>query len=72
MCLSIPYKIKSIKDKEAICDSHQNKNRVIALGIVPNLKRGDWILALNNFAVQKISANQAKKIIELYENAATN
>lgn len=72
MCLSIPYQIKKISGHKAICKSYQKKNREINLGIVPELKKGDWILSLNNFAVQKISASQAKKIIKLYENAARN
>ena len=45
-------------------DSCQKKDRVINLGILPKLKKGDWVLVLNNFAVQKISVTYAKQLQE--------
>ncbi len=64
MCLSIPYQIKKISGKKAMVDSCQKKDRVINLGILPKLKKGDWVLVLNNFAVQKISVTYAKQLQE--------
>ncbi|MDD5341030.1 MAG: HypC/HybG/HupF family hydrogenase formation chaperone [Patescibacteria group bacterium] len=65
MCLSIPYKIKKITGGKAVADSCQKKNRVIDLGILPNAKVGDWILALNNFAVQVIPDSQADELMKM-------
>jgi hydrogenase assembly chaperone HypC/HupF len=62
MCLSIPYKIKKINGAKATVESCQKKDRVISLDILPKAKVGDWVLALNNFAVQKISVTYAKQL----------
>jgi hydrogenase assembly chaperone HypC/HupF len=66
MCLTIPAKIKKISGKTAIIEQ-QNKLRKINLVLLDKLKIGDWILVLNNMAVQKISGLEAKQIINLYK-----
>ena len=38
----------------------------INIELLAGLKVGDWILSLNNFATEKISADEAKSIINLY------
>ncbi len=67
MCISIPYRIKEIKGKQAVVLSPGNKENNVGLDLVENLKVGDWILSLNNFAVQKITASEAREIIKLYK-----
>jgi len=66
MCLSIPYKIKKIENKKAIVNSFENKEKKIDLRLLKNIKIGDWVLCLNNFAIQKIKAQEAQQIINLY------
>ncbi|MCX6744154.1 MAG: HypC/HybG/HupF family hydrogenase formation chaperone [Candidatus Parcubacteria bacterium] len=66
MCLTIPGKIKRISGKTAVIEQN-NKLRKISLAILDKLKIGDWILVLNNMAVEKISSLEAKKIINLYK-----
>jgi len=66
MCLSIPYKIEKIENKKAIVNSFENKEKKIDLRLLKNIKIGDWILCLNNFAIQKIQAQEAQQIINLY------
>jgi len=67
MCLSIPYQIKKINGFKASVTSYKKKNRIIDLNILPKVNVGDWVLVLNNFAVNKISASEAKQIINLYK-----
>jgi hydrogenase assembly chaperone HypC/HupF len=67
MCLTIPAKIKQIKGKTAIIEQNR-KFRDVDLALLGNLKIGDWILTLNNMAVQKISNFEAKQIINLYKH----
>lgn len=69
MCLSIPYQIKKINGNKADCNSCQNNKKVINLDILQKVRVGDWILALNGFAVQKIPANEAKKLIEILKTS---
>ena len=65
MCLSIPYKIKELAGDKAVVKSYDNKDRRIDVNLLPDLKIGDWILSLNNFAIQKISVQEAQNIIKL-------
>jgi len=66
MCLTIPGKIKQISGKTAVIKQN-NKLRKINLVLLDKVKIGDWILILNNMAVEKISSQEAKKIINLYK-----
>ena len=66
MCLTIPYKIKKIQGQNGIVKAGQ-KEKKISLNLLKNMKPGDWILALHDLAVQKISAQEAKQIINLYK-----
>jgi hydrogenase assembly chaperone HypC/HupF len=66
MCLTIPGKIKQISGKTAVIEQNR-KLRKISLALLSKLKIGDWILVLNNIAIEKISSLEAKKIINLYK-----
>ncbi|MFA5188045.1 MAG: HypC/HybG/HupF family hydrogenase formation chaperone [Patescibacteria group bacterium] len=66
MCLSIPYKIKKIIGQKAVVSTANKKSREVSLNLLNKVKVGDWILALNNFAIQKIAAKEANQIINLY------
>jgi len=68
MCLSIPYKIAAIKGEKAMVKTQDNKEREIGLPLVKDLQVGDWVLVLNDLAVTKISAQEAKQIINLYKH----
>ena len=65
-CLTIPGKIKQISGKIAVIEQN-SKLRKINLVLLDKLKIGDWILVLNNMAVERISAKEAKQIINLYK-----
>jgi hydrogenase maturation factor len=42
------------------------------VAILNNVKIGDWILVLNNFAIQKITNKEARQIINLYKKYDKN
>ncbi len=65
MCLATPYKVIKISGQNAEACA-KNKNKLINISLLKNVKIGDWILCLNNFAIQKINAQEAKQIINLY------
>jgi hydrogenase expression/formation protein HypC len=71
MCLTIPGKIKQISGKTAVIEQNK-KLRKINLVLLDKPKIGDWILVLNNMAVEKISCQEAKKIINLYKYEQNN
>ena len=58
MCLTKPFKIKSIDGAAAVLDD----GRRVDLGMLKGAKTGDWVLANANLAVTKISAQEAKEI----------
>ncbi len=67
MCLTIPGKIKSIKNGRATV---QNSSRTaqIELGLVLDAKVGDWVLYATDRAVKSISEEDAREIIKLLED----
>ncbi len=67
MCLTIPGKIKSIKDGVATVENGARTEQV-ELGIVFDAKVGDWVLYATNRAVRLIDEDEAYEIIELLED----
>ena len=67
MCLTIPGKIKSIKNGVATV-TNGGRTEQIELGIVLDAKVGDWVLYATNRAVRLIDAEEAQEIIELLED----
>lgn len=67
MCLSIPYKIKKITGSQATVESYDKKDRLIDIKLLEKIKIGDWVLILNNLAIEKIKAKEAQEIINLYK-----
>jgi len=66
MCLAYPYKIKSINGKIAIAKVG-NIEYEIKTDLVSNLKKDNWVLVSNKYAVSKISEQEAKKMIEMID-----
>lgn len=67
MCLTIPGKIKEIKEGIATVENGQRTAQV-DLGLVFDAKVGDWILYATDRAVKRISEEDAKEIISLLED----
>lgn len=63
MCLAIPSKIISIKDKKIIVDELGKEK--IAAGSLVKAKTGDYVILQNNFIIRKIDKKSAKEIINL-------
>ena len=68
MCLTIPAQVIKLEDNRAIVQS-SNGIKEVKGPLIPNLKVGDWILYISNLALEKISKNDAREIIELLENS---
>jgi len=60
MCLAIPQKILSLKNKQAITKQGETLN----ISLVPVIT-GDWVFAQNGFVIKKISKKQAQSILNL-------
>lgn len=68
MCLTIPAQVIKLENNHAVIRSSNGIKEVRGL-LIPNLKVGDWILYINNLALEKISKNDAQEIIDLLENS---
>jgi len=65
MCLSIPYKVKSLKNSSATVNCPSCDDKVIAVNLVSNLKKGDYVLVQNNMAVRKVPKKEAEEVYKL-------
>lgn len=66
MCVAYPYKIKSSNSKKAWAEA-KGDSKEIKLDLVSDIKKGDWVLVSNNYAVSKISEDEAKRMINLID-----
>jgi len=62
MCLAVPMKILTIKEKTAIVDL-DGLQRKINLGLMENLKIGDYVVVHAGFAIQKLDEDAAQETI---------
>lgn len=67
MCLTLPGKIKSIKNGRATVENG-SRTEQIELGVVIDAKVGDWVLYATDRAVRLIDETEAREIIELLED----
>ncbi len=61
MCLTIPAQIIKLGRNQAIIRD-SNTAKTVNISLISNLKIGDWILYISDFAVKKISKNDAQEI----------
>ena len=66
MCLTIPAQVIKLEKGKAVIQENDGFKQ-IQISLVPNLKVGDWILYINDSALEKIPRNEAKEILELLE-----
>lgn len=66
MCLAVPAKIKSIDKKDAMVDFGGVRKR-ISLGILDNVKTGDYVLIHAGFAIGKVKKVDAEDTLRALE-----
>lgn len=66
MCLTIPAQIIKIEKENAVI-KEDGKLKKVKISLIPNLKVGDWILYINNLALEKISKEEAIEILKFLE-----
>lgn len=62
MCLTIPKQVLAVKKNSIEVRSAKGKEK---LGAIIGVKKGDWVLSQNQIIISKITARQAKEIINL-------
>ncbi len=66
MCLALPSRVIKIKGKFAWIQSGNHRHKV-NLSLVKNVKVGDFLLAHEHLALNKIPKSEAKKIVRMIE-----
>lgn len=69
MCLATPLKIKSIKKNIAIVE-HDGKDFPVSLGLIPQAKVGDWVLAHGEMGISILPEQDALDILRLIEKSS--
>jgi len=70
MCLAIPYKIVEIKGNSQAEVEMMGGRRRVSLEMFPEVTVGEWVLVNLGFVVGKISEDEAKEILRLYQEMA--
>lgn len=65
MCLGIPGKVVSLKDKKAKVKQNNHYHWLDISLIEDKIKIGDYLIAYQEAAINKISSQEAKKILSL-------
>jgi len=64
MCMATPVKVRlKVKSEKLKVEIEDGKK--IDVSLVPDAKKGDWLLCHANLAINKISAKEAKNIFGL-------
>ncbi|NQV13701.1 MAG: HypC/HybG/HupF family hydrogenase formation chaperone [Parcubacteria group bacterium] len=69
MCFAIPVQVKKLLPDEQAEVEQNDKTLVVSLKLVPKAKRGDWLLTQANLATEKISAAEAKEVLDYFNKA---
>jgi len=68
MCLATPLQIKRIEKDTAFVD-HDKKEYPVSLQLIPQAKKGDWVLAHGEIGISVLPENEALVILGLIEKA---
>jgi len=66
MCINLPIKIVSIKNKKIIAELG-NKKRQVSDSLI-KVKEGDYVFLKNNFIIEKINKKEAEEAINFVKN----
>lgn len=70
MCLAIPYKVLEVNGKGQAKIEVAGARYEVSLQLFPEVGAGDWVLVNLGSVVAKIEEEEAKEIINLYQEIA--
>jgi hydrogenase expression/formation protein HypC len=69
MCLAVPMRVVKIEGSDAIVDLGGVKKQ-INLGLLEDVKLGEYVIVHAGFAIQKVNEKEAKETIEILKEMA--
>jgi len=70
MCLAIPYKVLEIKGNCQAEVEVAGSKCTVSVEMFPEVEVGDWVLINLGFVLGKTSEDEAKEIMQLYQEIA--
>jgi hydrogenase expression/formation protein HypC len=67
MCLGIPHRVVEVLDRDSCLISLGGATQHCFVGLVEELKVGDWVVVHAGFAIDKIDPEHAAQNLELIE-----
>lgn len=67
MCLAIPYKVVEIMGNRQAAVEAAGSRRRVSLEMLPGVAVGDWVLVNLGLVVDKISEEDAKETLNIYQ-----
>lgn len=65
MCLAVPGQVTRISGKTSLVD-FGGVQREILLDLLDDVAPGDWVLAHAGFAIQKVDAEEAASLLQMF------
>jgi hydrogenase expression/formation protein HypC len=66
MCLATPSKVIKIEKDWATVQSHDHTHQA-NIGLLKNIKLGDYLLVHNDLAINKVKKSEAEKILKMID-----
>ena len=70
MCLAIPYKVIEVKENFLAEVEVAGARHEVSLRLLPEVEAGDWVLVNLGCVVAKITEDEAREIMYLYQEIA--
>ncbi|RJP27727.1 MAG: HypC/HybG/HupF family hydrogenase formation chaperone [Actinobacteria bacterium] len=70
MCLAVPAEVLELKENELALIDIGGVRKDVSLMLVDGVEAGDYVLVHAGFAIEKIDKDEARKTLELLEEAA--
>lgn len=70
MCISVPGKVILVKEKNAKIRQKGHFHWVDISSLKNKIKKGDYLIAYQGVAINKISSKDAKEILRLMDSAS--
>lgn len=70
MCLAVPAKITQIDESGQGTASYLGSDVKVNLALVPQARRGDWVIIHAGFAISVMNAKEARETLRLFKKLA--
>jgi len=70
MCLAVPAKITHVDESGQGTAAYMGSEVKVNLSLVPQARRGDWVIIHAGFAISVMNAKEARETLRLFKELA--